>query len=560
MIGNSAELTGALSNGVNHWHSINWKQCYQTVQRLQARIVKATQEGRWNKVKSLQRLLNHSFTGKAIAVRQVTENRGKKTPGVDKETWPTPECKYQAIQNLKERGYKTSPLRRVLIPKVNGKYRPLSIPTMKDRAMQALYSLSLVPIAETTGDLHSYGFRSKRSTADAIEQCYTVLSRKCAAQWILEADIEGCFDTIDHNWLLTNIPMDKEILRKWLKAGYMDKGSIYPTREGTPQGGIISPLLANLTLDGLGKLLSEKYPMKISSRKPAHKVNFIRYADDFVITGRTKEQLEEEILPLVTDFLQKRGLKLSKAKTKITHIDEGFDFLGQNVRKYNGKLLIKPSKKSVQKFLESIREFTKRNKMMAQHSLIEGLNRKIRGWCQYHRHVVSKKTFSDIRHALWKILWYWGKSRHPNKSAQWIKDKYFHYHMGSDWWFGCHVQDRKTGEKRLVTLYDPSKIPIKRHIKIKSDCNPYDPIWKPYLEKRNYFKMMSELKRKKQDEIWKRQKGVCPICNQPISMDFKWDIHHVIPKSEGGDNSLKNLIMLHLTCHRQLHSKKGLTL
>lgn len=447
-----------------------------------------------------------------------------------------------------------------MIPKANGKKRPLGIPTMKDRAMQALYSLALDPVSESLADEHSYGFRPKRSTADAIEQCFTILSRKCAAQWILEADIEGCFDNINHDWLLNNIPMDKNILKEWLRAGFMSKDGFHSTEQGTPQGGVISPLLANLALDGLGKLLSEKYPMKISSRKPAHKVNYIRYADDFIITGRTKEILEEEILPLVEDFLNERGLKLSREKTKITHIGEGFDFLGQTIRKYDGKFLIHPSKKSVHKFLESIRDFTKKNKMTAQHPLIEVLNPKIRGWCQYHRYVVSKKTFSKVRHELWKILWNWATRRHPNKGAQWVKDRYFIHNGRSDWNFACKVREPKTGEERVVTLYDPSRVLIRRHIKIRSTCNPYDPAWKPYLEKRSYFKIIRDLKRKNLDQIWKRQKGICPVCTQPITMEVDWDVHHIKPRSEGGGDKLTNLVMLHLNCHRQTHRKQGVNL
>lgn len=554
---NSLGITGASPDINGGWHSINWKQCYHNVQRIQTRIVKATQEGRWNKVKSLQHLLTHSFSGKALAVRRVTENRGKKTPGIDQEIWSTPGKKYQAVLYLKKRGYKSLPLRRVLIPKSNGKKRALGIPTMKDRSMQSLYMLALEPIAETQGDQHSYGFRRERSTADAIEQCFTVLAKRCGAQWILEADIEGCFDNISHDWLLANIPMDKKILQAWLKAGFISGTSLHPTERGTPQGGIISPLLANMTLDGLGKLFKEKYPMKISSRKPAHKVNYVRYCDDFIVTARTREMLEQEILPIIESFLNERGLRISKEKTKITHINEGFDFLGQTLRKYNGKLLIKPSKKSVKKFLESIRQFTKKNKMMKNHILIEGLNPKIRGWCQYHRHVVSSQTFSKIRHELWKICWQWAKSRHSSKSRQWIKDKYFIHNGREDWCFSSKVTDFRTGNKRRVILYNPAQVPIQRHVQIKSTCNPYDPTWHDYIQKRDHSKTLRELKRKGLDLIWMKQNKTCPVCKQSISLTAEWDVHHIQERSKGGDDSLSNLIMLHPNCHKQAHHSKG---
>jgi RNA-directed DNA polymerase len=560
MMVNKLQIAGASPDEIEHWHRIEWKKCYAIVQRLQSRIVKATQEGRWNKVKALQHLLTHSFGGKALAVRRVTENRGKKTPGVDQELWSASKDKYSAVLSLRKRGYRSSPLRRVLIPKANGKTRPLGIPTMKDRAMQALYSLALDPIAETLADKHSYGFRRERSTADAIEQCYTVLSRKCGAPWILEADIKGCFDNINHDWLLANIPSDKSVLKGWLRAGFMSEKVLYPTTSGTPQGGIISPTLANMTLDGLGKILSEKYPMKISSRKPAHKVNLIRYADDFVITGRTKELLETEIKPLVEAFLSERGLSLSLEKTKITHIDEGFDFLGQTVRKYRGKLLISPSKNSVKKFLKSVREFTHQHRMATHQLVIEGLNPKIRGWCQYHRHVVSSKTFSKIRHELWKICWRWATRRHSSKSAQWIKNKYFIHDGRRDWCFGCRVLDTRKGGKRVATLYDPTRIPIRRHTKIQSTCNPYDPSWETYLQKRTQEKVLRKLKRKHLDHLWMAQKGICPMCEQPITTESEVDVHHKQPKSKGGTDHPSNLVLLHLNCHKQAHHQKGVCL
>ena len=281
----TATIAGATSHDKVNWNAIDWQTANQTVNRLQARIVKATQEGRWGKVNALQHLLTHSFCAKALAVKRVTENSGKHTPGVDKEIWNMPTKKAAAISSLRQRGYRPKPLRRIYILKKNGKMRPLGIPTMKDRAMQALYRLALDPIAETTADVNSYGFRLQRSTADAIEQCFNILATKRSACWILEGDIKSCFDNISHEWLLANIPIDKTTLQKWLKAGFIEKNIFYRTEEGTPQGGIISPVLANMTLDGLERKLKS-----IFRQKPSQKVNLVRYADDV----RRRETAQEE--------------------------------------------------------------------------------------------------------------------------------------------------------------------------------------------------------------------------------------------------------------------------
>ncbi len=366
------------------WHQINWRQAERNVRRLQARIAQATQAGKWGKVKALQHLLTHSLSGKALAVRRVTENTGKRTPGVDGVTWKTPAQKTAAISSLQQRGYYPQPLRRIYIPKSNGdKLRPLSIPTMRDRAMQALYLLALDPVAETTADPNSYGFRTARSAADAIEACFIALCRNDRAQWILEGDIRSCFDQISHEWLLAHIPMDKTILRKWLKAGYMESYRFHATVDGTPQGGIISPVLANMTLDGLEHLLISHFPKKGRPEKRA-KVNFIRYADDFCVTGNSKELLEQEVKPLVKQFLGERGLQLSAEKTLITHIEQGFDFLGQTIRKYHrgkhSKFFITPSKKSVKAFLRKVRKRIKESRDLTAGELIAELNPMIRGW------------------------------------------------------------------------------------------------------------------------------------------------------------------------------------
>jgi len=530
------------------WHQINWTRCQGNVRRLQARIVKATKEGRWGKVKALQRLLTHSFSGKATAVKRVTENQGSGTPGVDEITWSTPKSKSQAMMSLRQKGYKPQPLKRVYIPKANGKKRPLGIPTMKDRAMQALYLLALDPVAETMADKSSYGFRKERSCADAIAGCFDALRKRISPQWILEGDIKGCFDNISHEWMINNIPTDKSILRKWLKAGFIENKSLFPTEAGTPQGGIISPVLANMTLDGLEALLTARFKRTGKKNRFNPMVHLVRYADDFIITGSTKELLENEVKPLVEEFLASRGLALSQEKTRITHIEEGFDFLGQNVRKYNGKLLIMPSKKSVLKHLGDIRETIKGYKTIKQDVLIVKLNPIIRGWANYHQHIVAKETFGKVDHEIWKCLWQWAKRRHPNKGKRWIVEKYWHRNGSRGWVFG-----QKDGR----TLLRAADTPIRRHVKIQKDANPYDPAWEEYFECRDGFKMERSLRGRRQlITLWRSQSGRCPICNLRITRETGWHNHHIIKRCMGGIDGNSNRVLLHINCHNRVHSQK----
>jgi RNA-directed DNA polymerase len=547
------DSTGAPFHGITDWHAINWQSVNQNVRRLQARIVKATQEKRWGKVKALQRLLTHSFSGKALAVRRVTENQGKNTPGVDKVTWNTSQKKINAVYSLRQRDYHPQPLRRIYIPKKNGKKRALGIPVMKCRAMQALYLLALDPVAETTADPNSYGFRPQRSTADAIEQCFTALGNLHTAQWILEGDIKACFDGISHEWLLTHIPMEKAILRKWLKSGYMEENVLHPTEEGTPQGGIISPVLANMTLDGLERSLRECYP-KTTIKGIAAKVNFVRYADDFIVTAASKELLEQEIKPLIEAFMRKRGLELSSEKTCVTHIEDGFDFLGQNVRKYKTgkqhKLLIKPAQKNVHAHLEKIRELIKKNQTLSAGRLILMLNPIIRGWAQYHQHVVSADIFREVDDAIYRRLRQWMKRRHPKKSNRWIVKKYFTTVEGNKWVFFGEVNGQ------VYYLADTASVPIKRHAKIKAQANPYDPAWEPYYEKRLDAHMVDTFKGKHWlSRLWKEQNGCCPICQQKITKITGWHSHHIEWRSKGGPDTAENRVLLHPTCHQQVHSQ-----
>lgn len=527
------------------WDGINWSAVKGHVRRLQARIVKATQGGRHNKVKALQWLLTHSFSGKALAVKRVTENKGKNTPGVDKVTWTTPGAKTNAIASLKRRGYSPLPLRRVLIPKKNGKTRPLGIPVMKCRAMQALHLLALEPIAETTADLNSYGFRPERSTADAGEQCFVSLAKKASAAWVLEADIKGCFDNISHDWMVANLPTDKAILKKWLKAGFVYQNELFPTDAGTPQGGIISPVAANMTLDGLEAMLAKKFP---KAKWTGLKMNMVRYADDFIITGHSKEWLEQEVKPAVVGFLAERGLILSPEKTKITHIEDGFDFLGWNIRKYSGKLLIKPSKANVKAHLDKIRDVIKGNTTAKQANLIRRLNPVLRGWANYHRHVVAKKTFGWVDINVWSMLWRWAVRRHPNKGARWVKKKYFQTRGARHWVFAA-TEKHEDGTKRELILLKESDTPIQRHIKIKADANPYDRQWDQYFESRWGEKMRKSPRgRAKLYRVWLRQDGICSTCPEPITTNRPWSVRHIVKKAEGGSDAASNLQLHHLNC------------
>jgi RNA-directed DNA polymerase len=455
------------------WNDIDWEKVIKSVNRLQTRITKAVLEEKWQLVKRLQYLLTHSFYAKLLAVRMICQNKGKRTAGVDGKKWSTPKAKMNAALKLSDKKYKAKPLRRVYIEKHGKKKkRPLGIPTMYDRAMQELYALALGPVAEATADISSFGFRKYRSAQDACRQAFVCLSRKNSAQWILEGDIKGCFDNINHDWLLDNISMDKSILRQFLKAGFIYKHHLNPTKAGTPQGGIISPILANMTLDGIEHEIAAKYyPGKSGKCRNSKKVNFLRYADDFFVTADS-EETANEILELIEIFLKERGLELSEEKTLITHIDDGFDFLGWNFRKYNGKLLIKPSMKSIKSVKQKISDAIKGSKAWKQEDLINVLNPIITGWTNYHQSVVAKKVFSELDYTVWNMLWRWAKRRHPEKSKSWIARRYWHSEGTRNWVFST--------EKNKLKHFSDTK--IIRHFGPKLDKNPY--LDKEYFEMR----------------------------------------------------------------------------
>jgi len=460
------------------WKDINWKTVTDSVNRLQIRITKAVNQRKWQLVKRLQYMLTNSFYAKLLAIKKVTQNKGTRTAGIDGEKWTTPKAKMNAAFNLSDKKYKAKPLRRVYIEKYGKKEkRPLSIPTMHDRAIQALYAFALTPVAEATADRTSFGFRKNRSTHDAYAQAFICLSKKNSAQWVLEGDIKGCFDNINHEWLLDNIPMDKSILKQFLKAGFVYNRHLHPTKAGTPQGGIISPILANMTLDGIEALIASNYYTskygKVDKRYDRHKVNFVRYADDFIVTADS-EDTAKEIAELIKSFLKVKGLELSESKTLISHIDDGFDFLGWNFRKYKGKLLIKPSKVSIDKITKKISEVIKRGKAWKQEDIISILNPIITGWSNYHQSAVSKDIFSKLDDRLWNMLWRWAKRRHPEKSKSWIANRYWHEARGRKWVFS-------TEGKELIRFSDTK---IVRHPNLKLGMNPY--LDKEYFDLRRY--------------------------------------------------------------------------
>ena len=475
----TADKAGALIDDARKWKSIDWSRIRRQVRGLQVRIAQAVKGNRWNRVKVLQYLLTRSLYAKLMAVKRATSNKGKNTPGIDGVLWRSARAKWRAVCSLRRRGYKPQPLRRIYIPKKNGKKRPLSIPTMLDRAMQALYKLALAPVAETTADRNSYGFREGRSCADAVAAAFNALSKPNSATWVMEGDIEGCYDNIAHEWILRNIPMDKTVLHKWLAAGYVEDGKAYPTRKGTPQGGIISPTIANMTLDGLEEIIYRAVPRR-------SRVNFIRYADDFIITGKSLRLLEEDIKPMVESFLAERGLSLSPDKTAITYIKNGFTFLGQTFRKHGRVLHITPSKEGVLALVRKVGTLIREHVSAPMPALIKELNQTLRGWASYHRHVVASEAFCRIDTYVFEQLWRMVHRRHPGKPIKWLVREYWTA-SGRKHIFAVRSKDAK-GRVKVYQVLRVCTIGIRRHRKIKADANPYLPEYAAYYWQRRHEK------------------------------------------------------------------------
>lgn len=423
-----ASIGIGVNGHLQDWSSINWRSVKKRVRNLRQRIYRATQNSQWNKVRSLMKLMLRSFSNLLLAVRKITqENKGKKTTGIDGQIALTPKKRVKLIHEMLEYSlWQVRPTKRVYIPKSKGKFRPLGIPTVKNRIAQTIVKNALEPSWEARFEPNSYGFRPGRSTHDAIEQVFNRLGTG-NDMWILDADIKSAFDNISHDYLLKTIGLmpGRELIKQWLKAGYVEMGQIHPTFSGTPQGGTISPLLANIALHGIEEFLSQfivKTKHLYSSGKKSTRIRsrygFIRYCDDFVITARKKEDIEY-IKPYIEGWLKHRGLELNHDKTKTVNVESGFNFLGHNVRDYKGKCLIKPQKEKVLTKLKEIRSWLKNNPHVSPEVVTAKLNPIIRGWGNYYRFGVSKQVFSYFDYQVWKALYKWALRRHHKRRKRW---------------------------------------------------------------------------------------------------------------------------------------------
>jgi RNA-directed DNA polymerase len=467
----SEEERPADAIGTGQWKGIDFQKAEADVKHLQRRISKAYIDGKTSLAKRLSYLLVNSWSAKVLAVRRVSEqNQGRHTPGVDGKLWLTDKQKMDAVNSLNKGRYRAKPLRRIYIPKKNGKLRPLSIPTMYDRAMQALYALALDPIQEATADPNSYGFRIGRSCQDAMGEIQLMMASSKRPEWVLEGDIKGCFDNISHDWMMENIPMDKAILKQFIKSGFVFGERLFPTERGSPQGGVISPILANMVLNGMERIVKENFP----------RANLTRFADDFVVV-LDSPKTAEKVKDLLIGFLGERGLELSEEKTLITHIDDGFDFLGWNFKKHRNQkrkvLIIKPSKQSLHSMMDGIKETVLvQGKAWTQDQIIEVLNPKLRGWCNYHSAVMSSKTFDYLDAYLFRTLYSWGLHRHNDKGKCWVLDRYWHPKGARKYEF-CTDKNQ---------LFRPCDMKMKRHVKTRNGMNPY--IDTEYFQERQKFR------------------------------------------------------------------------
>src|SRR5262245_23078467 len=556
------KVTVSPAQGPCDWNGIDWRSAVEFVRQLRQEIFRATRKGDLKKVRTLQRIMLRSYENRVMAVRRVTQtNRGKNTPGVDKVVLKTPAARGRLVDRLGEfEPWKPLPARRVYIPKADGRQRPLGIPVIMGRALEAMVKNALEPYWEALFEDSSYGFRPGRCQHDALQRIYNLASAKGNRRWVLDADIKGAFDNINHDKLMAltgNFPA-RELLRQWLKAGYVEDGVFHDTDSGTPQGGVISPLLANIAFHGMEAALGIKY--RACNNKPygselhPASVGLVRYADDFVVFCHTREGAEEARGKLAAWF-KERGLVFSEGKTRIVNLDDGFDFLGFNVRQYrvsNSKtgyrLLTRPSRKALKAYARELKELFRDHRGGSADALCKAANAKIRVWTGYFRVGVSRRVFEKLDHYLFKLQWRWVRWQHPNKSARWRRKRYWGRVLAdcdSEWTFKGHK----------AHMRQHAWTPIKRHTMVRRFACRDDPDLERYWEERKIKEAINALT-PFQRRIAEAQKWVCPNCRDWILNGEEWHEHRVIPGCEGGKYTRENIRLVHLYCHQAEHGKK----
>lgn len=551
------------------WNKLPWRKLEQHVYRIQKRIFKAKEHGNQRAVQKLQKLLLKSRAARLLAVRRVTQdNQGKKTAGVDGVKSVPPRRRLEMAECIHPKHWKhkkSPPVRRIYIPKPGKtEKRPLGIPVMETRAQQALAKCALEPEWEACSEANSYGFRPGRSCQDAIQAIFLAICKK--PKYVLDADIAGCFDNISQEKLLAKLatyPAMRRMVHSWLRAGMLDQGAFAPTSRGTPQGGVISPLLMNVALHGLETFVVQELTRRAGKKSQRVIPTVIRYADDFVVLDEDLSTIERA-KDLITARLKQMGLELKASKTQITHTLRphqeriGFDFLGWTVRQFpvgkthtgtdrwgnalGFKTIITPSKEAVSRHIQQLKQLIKRHTHASQGQLIKELNQVIHGWTNYYRSMVAKETFHHCRYLLFQQLQRWGKRRNPHKGGTWISNKYWHVDEGKGWVF--------TDRRSILWQHDQTE--IQRHIKVKGTASPYNGDLLYWSKRLRTHPMLNGLLGK----LLQKQAGKCRWCELLFQDGDIIEIDHITPRSQGGGEEPSNKCALHRHCHDQRHAQR----